>query len=469
MNEVWTKREGLIVDGVFPLRRCLSASANSAVFLTEYAASSVPDAALKLIRAVPSSAEAQLTRWRTAIALSHPHLMRLFGAGRCELGGLPYVYLVMEFAEQTLAQILPRRALTPEEVRDLLPPTLSALSFLQDKKLVQGRLKPSNFLVVADQLKLATDTIHSDGEAQGFVTERGAHEPPEASVSGYSSAGDVWGLGVTLVEALTQQLPTWKGRGRESVSLPTSLPAEFAQIVGRCLIADPANRAKLADLERWINPPPPPIAARAVSTAATPAPAVPPSVRPAPSPAPVVSRSMPRVAARSGALRPEPPQERVFGNSKRYAPLAAIAALVILAVAFWMLRHAAAPSSPAERSAPSAADVQTAKADAQSAARPDNGPPSVLHEELPEVPLRVREAVRGHLKVAVRVTVDGSGSVVDETLENRGPSKYFARLAMDAAKKWRFAPTNTPQPLHWVVRFEFTRNATAGHADGPKT
>ncbi len=445
MNEVWTKWEGLVVNGVLPLRRCLSASDHSAVFLTAYAAFDIPDAAIKLVPAAPGSADAQLAHWRTAIALTHPHLMRLFDAGRCELGGLPYLYVVMELAEQTLAQILPRRALTPEEVRDLLAPTLSALSFLHAKNLVQGRLKPSNFLVVADQLKLASDTVHPGGSAQGIVAERCAYEPPEAGASGYSSAGDIWGLGVTIVEALTQQLPTWKDRSCETVALPATLPAEFAQIVVHCLAADPANRMNLAALERWTNPA-------------------------APTPAPIAPRSMPRVPSQSDAVRPEESRERLLGILPRvYAPIVAFAALVIVVISVWALRHASTSPSSIERSAPSAADLQTANSAPQSATRVVDVPPSVLHQEIPVVPPRVRDAVRGHLKVAVRVTVDGSGNVVDETLEKRGPSKYFARLAMDAAKKWQFSPTNNPHPAQWVVHFEFTRSATTGRAEGPKS
>src|SRR6202011_2924520 len=69
-----------------------------------------------------------------------------------------------------------------------------------------------------------------------------------------------------------------------------------------------------------------------------------------------------------------------------------------------------------------------------------NKAPSVLREVIPDVPRRVRDTIHGHIKVAVRVTVDSSGNVVDETLENHGPSKYFTRLATEAAKKWKFAP-----------------------------
>jgi TonB family protein len=67
------------------------------------------------------------------------------------------------------------------------------------------------------------------------------------------------------------------------------------------------------------------------------------------------------------------------------------------------------------------------------------------------------------------VTVDGSGNVVNQTLENPGPSKYFARLATEAARKWKFAAANTQQSREWLVQFEFTRDGTTGHATAPRS
>src|SRR6267154_3044885 len=176
MNEVWTKWEGQVISGVFPLRRFLSASDHSAVFLTEYKAQNLPDAALKLVPVIPTLAQAQLSQWTTAATLSHPHLMRLLEAGRCQIEGRPFLFIVMEYAEQTLSQILPRRALTPGEVREMLHPTLSALAFLHGKDLVQGRLKPSNIVVVDDQLKLASDTIWPVGESSASIAKSSVYD-----------------------------------------------------------------------------------------------------------------------------------------------------------------------------------------------------------------------------------------------------------------------------------------------------
>jgi TonB family protein len=93
----------------------------------------------------------------------------------------------------------------------------------------------------------------------------------------------------------------------------------------------------------------------------------------------------------------------------------------------------------------------------------------VLHEEIPNVPRSARNTIHGHLKVAVRVTVDAAGNVVNQTLENPGPSKYFARLASEAARKWKFAAADTQQSRQWLLRFEFTRDGTTGQATAPRS
>jgi hypothetical protein len=36
-------------------------------------------------------------------------------------------------------------------------------------------------------------------------------------------------------------------------------------------------------------------------------------------------------------------------------------------------------------------------------------------------------------------------------------------LATEAAKKWKFAPTNSQDSRKWLLRFEFTRSGTVGH------
>jgi TonB family protein len=488
MTEVWTKWEGQVINGVFPLRRFLSASDHSAVFLTEYRAQNLPNAALKLVPAIPALTRAQLSHWTTAATLAHPHLIRLFEAGRCQLGGLQFLFVVMEYAEQTLSQILLQRALTPGEVREMLPPTLSALAFLHSKNLVQGRLKPSNILAVNDQLKLASDTVRPSGGSATNIAKASVYDPPEAKDHSFSAAGDIWGLGTTMVEALTQHLPSWPDSKSETAFFPAALPPTFVAIVRECLNRNPANRPTVDDVEAQINPAP---QLPVVSVPAPPHSATKPLV-----PAPQPLASIPKPRMREVPTRATPPEE----SPKRRLFLSAIAVLSIVIVALWVGLHVLSSQASLQRVAPptaasqnpetslsappgvSAASSGAKSADSKSAppgfiSRPSDQPaqplanrlPSVLHEEIPDVPRRTRDTIRGHIKVVVRVTVDSSGTVVDETLENPGPSKYFARLATEAARKWKFAPAGNHDSRKWLLRFEFTRGGATGHAATPRS
>jgi len=98
-----------------------------------------------------------------------------------------------------------------------------------------------------------------------------------------------------------------------------------------------------------------------------------------------------------------------------------------------------------------------------------DAPPAVVHEQIPAVPHGARRTIHGHIKVAVLVNVDRSGNVTDAMLQNPGPSWYFARLARDAARKWKFAPADDQDSRQWLLRFEFARGGTTGHATAPRT
>src|ERR1700730_15023296 len=136
MTRDWKQWEGQVVNGTFPLRQYLGGSEHSAVFLTERRGREPQRAAIKLIPADPGTAGVQLSRWEATAKLAHPHLLRVFETGSCQLDKVVLLYVVMEYAEDDLAQILPHRALAQEEVRDLLEPALDALTFVHGKSLV---------------------------------------------------------------------------------------------------------------------------------------------------------------------------------------------------------------------------------------------------------------------------------------------------------------------------------------------
>jgi outer membrane biosynthesis protein TonB len=61
------------------------------------------------------------------------------------------------------------------------------------------------------------------------------------------------------------------------------------------------------------------------------------------------------------------------------------------------------------------------------------------------------------------VSADAVGNVVNSKFENPGPSKYFSRLSMEAARQWKFNPPQAAGesvPSEWVLRFEYTNSGT---------
>jgi serine/threonine protein kinase len=460
-TDAWTQWESQVVNGVYPLRRFLGGSNHSAVFLTEYPAENIANAAIKFVPADTLQAQAQLVQWGTSVTLSHRHLVRLFDVGRCRFAGREFLFVVMEYADQTLAELLPRRALSPDEARDLLTPTLDALAFLHRNGLVHGHLKPSNFLVVDDKLKLASDTISTAIKPTTSAVRDALHDPTEPREGPRSTAGDVWDLGIVLAEALTQRTPIWPDERAETALLPVKLPPPFVDIVRRCLSRPAANRPTAMELQAEYKPKP--------------------------------------WAALSAGLDPseiDTSSEEDFGQRSRIAQiliptLSALAAVAVIAVGVWVSYHqlqkrprirpfasgdsqeylqqevvqeqppASATPPVAEPPPVAAATAPTAAADP--APEPADEPNGVLHEELPDATPSIIERIHGHVRVSVRVLVDPAGNVVGEFMENAGPSAYFARLAGEAADKWKFAPTDDRGPRVWLLRFEFTRDgATVG-------
>ena len=500
MAEVRNNWEGRIINGVFPLRRLLGSSDHSSVFLTESAVEGFLNAAIKIVPADPSHSPVQLWHWKTAATFAHPHLIRLLDCGQCEIDSRQFLFVVMEYAEESLSQILPYRALVPDEVRELLVPTLDALAFLHRENWVQGQLKPSNFLVVNDQLKLATDTIRPVAVSRDGLERPSIYEPPESDSGDVSAAGDIWALGVTMVEALTQYPPTWLSGRSEAPSLPTNLPPTFADTVQRCLSRSPADRPTVAELQTQTRPteapprltPPPPTRLEPVLAVPGTEPAIRADSRPfyAPPAEPKRGMLVPALVALlvlgmivwggarlfRGHAKPE--QIAASGTSETAVPAETIAPLSGAPPP--VPNVPATPSEPPASStaAPPAPNVSSQPRKSARAQPPPvtprgqlpvGGAPTVIHQEIPTVPLSARTTIRGHVKVGVRVTVDNSGRVVHDSLDNPGPSKYFNRLASEAARKWRFAAADDRGSRQWVLRFEFGRDGTTVHAAGPRS
>src|SRR2546422_5502149 len=150
----------------------------------------------------------------------------------------------MEYAGEDLSQMLPHRPLTPAEARDMLAPALDALAYVHGKGFVHGHMKPANIMAIDDQLKLSSDGLCRMGESTGGRRKLRVYDPPEAARGTISPAGDVWSLGMTLVEALTQRLPVWGGKEHGEPALPETVPVPFLDLARHCLRRDPERRRR---------------------------------------------------------------------------------------------------------------------------------------------------------------------------------------------------------------------------------
>src|SRR5215471_11735847 len=103
MPDVWKKWEGQVVNEKFRLLRYLGSSDHSAVFLTERPDREPREVAIKLVSPNAENPELQLSWWELASKLSHPHLLRLFERGRCQIDGLELLYTVTESADDSLS------------------------------------------------------------------------------------------------------------------------------------------------------------------------------------------------------------------------------------------------------------------------------------------------------------------------------------------------------------------------------
>ncbi len=248
MTEAATKWVGQVIDGKFRLGEYVGGDEGSSVFLTDYDSPDVRKAAIKLVPADAPEAAGLLARWRHAAKLSHPHMIRLLDTGRAELDGAAVLYVVMEYAEENLSAVIARRPLAPDEARAILGPVVDALAYVHAKGFVHCRIKPTNIMAENDLLKISSDGLCRIGEFSGSVGKPGAYDPPEAAGGRISPAGDVWSLGMTLCEALTQRLPVWERTNQAEPALPSNLPAEFLDLARHCLRRDPQLRWSVADI-----------------------------------------------------------------------------------------------------------------------------------------------------------------------------------------------------------------------------
>ncbi|MEU1519820.1 serine/threonine-protein kinase [Streptomyces sp. NPDC005811] len=235
----------------------------------------------------PRLRERLLREGRWLQAFSHPHLVRAY-----ETVEAPEPLVVLEtLAGETVAHLIGRlrRRLPAQDIAFLGLHLCSALHYLHGRDLLHLDVKPSNVIIDCRRAKLLDLSVaRPPGPAPPGIGTPCYLAPEQASGAGLSAAADVWGVGITLYEVATGDLPfpeitttTTDGEpsgdadaGTPSASVSTGdsgtydrpgrypqlegraapvgtlrrLPRTLAAAVDACLAPDPAARPDLASL-----------------------------------------------------------------------------------------------------------------------------------------------------------------------------------------------------------------------------
>jgi eukaryotic-like serine/threonine-protein kinase len=203
--------------------------------------------------------------------LAHPMLVRSFGAAA---GERPH--LVLELVEgPRLSTLIRRYGLILEQVLPLALNLCSVLHYLAEERVVHLDVKPRN-IIMAGSPRLIDLSVAREVEQLGALRSHvgtDAYMAPEqcdpARWGEIGTASDVWGLGVTVHEAFTGELPY----PRPCRELPhpqlacepragDGVPVALEGLLSSCLEPRPADRptaGELGDaLEPFVDALPPP-------------------------------------------------------------------------------------------------------------------------------------------------------------------------------------------------------------------
>lgn len=500
-QHVWT---GQTVAGRYLLGKYLGGTDYGKVFSTEIVHARAVQVAIKLIpESKMEATNRQLSRWREFVGISDSNLLKIHDCGRCELDGQAHLFVVQEYADEDLRDILPERALSVEETRGMIEPVIETLALLHGQNLVHTRLHPGNILAIGDRIKLANDAITPKGESTSLTSPVKGFSAPEWGTVPADPATDIWSLGATIITALSQKVPAF-GEHHGGLLLPEEVKEPFARIARECLNKEPAQRPSIAKVRSLLNAPitpvvkevPKEIVKEAAKVPARIEPVAAPRARPAPPPPPAPERRDP-----VASVSPVRPAQTKANEKKSYVfPIAvvAIVAVLLFAVPKMFRQQSDAATSPAKTDSESTAKASTpnvasapskqaAQKGAQSkpalteASQPVTAAPApvvrtpnkashdssakgeVLEQVLPDVSDKARSTIRGKVRLSVRLQVNATGTVDSAELDTPASSKYFSEQAMKAAKRWQFAAPEVDGrsvPSQWLLHFEFSPSAT---------
>jgi len=198
--------------------------------------------------------------WR----LNHPVILRAFDA---VLDG-PRPHLALEHLEGPRLSTLVRKYgwLPPEQLLPLAMQLCSAVHYLSNERVCHLDIKPANIIMSGPprliDLSIARSVEHAARSGKGVGTDN-YMSPEQCDPDRFGPVGpasDIWGLGVTLYQAATGELPFTKSSSderwpvlREEIKpFAREVPEQIATPLLACLQKSSPNRPTAAELhDEW--------------------------------------------------------------------------------------------------------------------------------------------------------------------------------------------------------------------------
>jgi serine/threonine protein kinase len=203
-------------------------------------------------------------------SLNHPSIVRMFDA--VVDGERPH--LVLEHLDGPRLSTLTRRyRVIVEQLLPLALELCSALHYMHGRGFVHLDVKPRNVVMSGRPRLIDLSVAASTDAVSAFTRPVGTDvymAPEQCDPERFSEIGpatDIWGLGVTLYEAVSRSLPfppatsaTATGSARypqlvaDPVPLGKEAPPELGEVILACLERRPEDRPNALDLARTIEP-----------------------------------------------------------------------------------------------------------------------------------------------------------------------------------------------------------------------
>jgi Protein kinase domain/SPOR domain len=312
----WTSLSGVILDGGYELEELLEAEETRATFKTRILGDRFTEAISRFFVADKTRAEKQLSIWQGIRAIRHPNVVAPMGAGRRQVDGTDLAYVVLARGDEALSAVLQERALTVRETGDVLISLANALRHLHANGFVHGCLSPREVVAIGELIKIQSESVRYIGDWPGLSLVSPRYLAPESREENLTPAADVWCLGATILETMTQQGPT-----EDSKEAAVKLDLRLGYLITRCLETDPAKRCSLDEAlgiykgEVKVRPIPVPAPKPAASAPPTPTPAA------TPVPSPAAPASTPFTPAASSPGRGTAPAPDVQPVKKAVAAI----------------------------------------------------------------------------------------------------------------------------------------------------